>query len=281
MTNIKVFVAEFIGTFALVFVGAAAGIYGQSVGLLGIALAHGLTLAVFVYVFGSISGSYVNPAVTFGLALNGTVKWSKAVIYWIAQFAGAAAAAYILHTIVSLVSPTAYAGAATSGLLTDTTKYPFYYAMGLEALLTFFLVNSVLHTATGENPSPFAGLAIGFTLAIGILAGGPLTGASMNPARTFGPAIFTSALTAGTPDIRNPMLYAIFFVGPLLGSLVAALLYQFFKYEPIMIDDMDDDELEVEEFAEEDEEVVVEAPVKKSARKPAARKSTTRRTAKK
>ncbi|MEP6894801.1 MAG: aquaporin [Chloroflexota bacterium] len=269
MNSIKVFVAEFIGTFALVLVASAAGIYGQSVGLLGSALAQGLTVAAFIYVYGNISGMHINPAVTFGLTLNGTVKWGKAAVYWVAQFAGAAAAAYMLHAIVSLVSPDAFAGAATSGLLTDTVKFPFYYAMGLEALLTFFLVNAVLHTTAGENPSPFAGLAIGFTLAIGILAGGPLTGASMNPARTLGPAFFTSALTAGTPDFKNSMLYAIYFVGPLIGSLVAALLYQFLKYEPIMIDDMDDDEMEVVEFVEE---VVIEEPVKKPVRKPAASK---------
>ena len=268
MSGAKVFVAEFIGTFALVFIGAAAGIYGQSLGLLGIALAHGLTLAVFVYVYGNISGTHINPAVTFGLALNGTVKWSRAVIYWIAQFSGAALAAYILHTLVVLLSESAFAGAANSGLLTDTTKYPFYYAMGVEALLTFFLVNSVLHTAVGENPSVFAGLAIGLTLTIAILAGGPLTGASLNPARTLGPAFFTSALTAGTPDFKNSMLYMIYFVGPMIGSLAAVLLYQFFKYEPIMIDEMED-EIEVMEIVEE---VVVEEPVKKPARKPAASK---------
>jgi glycerol uptake facilitator-like aquaporin len=183
----------------------------------------------------------------------------------------------MLHSIITLVSPTAFSSAATTGLLADTTKYPFYYAMGLEAVLTFFLVNSVLHTMVGEKPNPFAGLVIGSTLAMGILAGGPLTGGSMNPARTLGPAFFTSALSAGTPDFRNPMLYAIFFVGPLLGALAAALLYQFFQYEPLMIDDMDDDEVEVVEFAAEVEEVIVEEPVKKTARKPAAvkpRKST-------
>src|SRR5215813_4744551 len=90
MFNPKVFVAEFIGTFALVFVGAAAGLY--NVGLLGVALAHGLTLAVFAYVFGYISGTHINPAVTLGLAANGNIKWSEAVVYWVAQFSGASAA---------------------------------------------------------------------------------------------------------------------------------------------------------------------------------------------
>lgn len=104
----------------------------------------------------------------------------------------------------------------------------------------------------------------------------------MNPARSFGPAVFTSAVTAGTPDYQNPMFYLIYFVGPFLGSLLAVALYQFFTYEFVMVDDLDDhedeDELEVETIVEE---FMVEEPVKKPARKPAARKSTARKTAKK
>ena len=92
MFNSKVFVAEFIGTFALVFIGAGAAVVGGS-GLLGVALAHGLVVTVFAYTYGHISGSHVNPAVTFGLALNNTIKWAEAVVYWAAQFAGAIVAA--------------------------------------------------------------------------------------------------------------------------------------------------------------------------------------------
>ena len=98
MFNYKVFVAELIGTFALVFVGSAIGLYDA--GLLAVALAPGLTMAVMAYVFGHISGTHINPAVTFGLALNGTVKWSEAAVYWVAQFAGAVLAALILKSIV-------------------------------------------------------------------------------------------------------------------------------------------------------------------------------------
>ena len=104
MFNSKVFVAEFIGTFALVFIGAGAGIVNA--GLVGIALAYGFTLAVFSYIYGHISGSHLNPAVTFGLALNGTVKWVQAIFYWIAQFAGAILAAFLLKTLVTTVDPT-------------------------------------------------------------------------------------------------------------------------------------------------------------------------------
>jgi MIP family channel proteins len=272
MFNSKVFVAEFIGTFALVFVGAAAGVYGQSLGLLGIALAHGLTLAVFVYAFGHISGTHINPAVTLGLAVNGTIKWVEAIVYWVAQFSAAILAAFLLRTFLTPLSADAFSGAATSGLLGADH---LYYAMGLEALLTFFLVNTILHTAVGGRAGPFAGWAIGTTLAIVILAGGPLTGASVNPARSFGPAVFTSAVSAGTPDYQNPMFYVIYFVGPFLGSLLAVGLYQFFTYQPMTMEEFEDDEEEEIEVVAE----VVDEPVKKpAARKPAARKTTAKKT---
>ena len=245
MFNYKVFVAELIGTFALVFVGSAIGLYDA--GLLAVALAQGLTLAVMAYVFGHISGTHINPAVTFGLALNGTVKWGEAAVYWVAQFAGAVLAAFVLNSIVGLVNADAFAGAQTTGVLTQ--QFP-YYAVGVEALLTFFLVTTVLHTAVAGKAGPMAGWAIGTTLAIAILAGGPLTGASLNPARTFGPAA-----VAGTA--RDGMMYLIYFLGPLLGSAIAVGAYRLLDtpesgpdLEPIPdVDDAAEDE------EEEDEEV--------------------------
>ena len=215
MFNFKVFLAELIGTFALVFVGSASAVYGAT--LLGVALAHGIAVLVFVYAFGHISGTHVNPAVTFGLALNGTVKWSEAVVYWAAQFLGAIIAAFLLHQLIVLVSADAFSKAATSGLL--TAQYPFY-AMGVEALLAFFLVNTVLHTAVAGKGGALAGVAIGLTLTLNILAGGPLTGASFNPARTFGPALFTG-------DFTNPMTYLIYFFGPIAGSVVAVGVFRY------------------------------------------------------
>jgi len=271
MFNYKVFVAEFIGTFALVFVGSAAGVYGQSMGLVGIALAHGLTLMAFIYAYGHISGTHINPAVTLGLAVNGTIKWIEVLVYWVAQLAGAVLAAFLLRTFLTLLSPEAFAGAASSGLLTDTTQFPVYYAIGLEALLTFFLVNSILNTAVDGKAGQFAGLAIGITYSIAILAGGPLTGASLNPARSFGPAIFTSAISAGTPDYQNPTFYLIYFVGPFIGSILAVLLYQLLKYEPLAVEDIEEDE-EIE---------VVDVEVVETGKKPAARKSAARKTTKK
>jgi MIP family channel proteins len=254
MFNYKVFVAELIGTFALVFVGAGVGMYNA--GLLAVALAHGLTLAVFAYTYGHISGTHINPAVTFGLALNGTVKWAEAVVYWVAQFAGAVLAAFALNAVVATVNAEAFGGAQTTGVLTE--QFP-YYALAIEALLTFFLVNTVLHTAVSGKAGPLAGWAIGTSLAIAILAGGPLTGASLNPARTFGPAVVSGA--AG-----NGMMYLIYFVGPFLGAALAVGVYKLLNtVEPTP---------ELEPIPD-----VAEAPVdeKPAKRKPAVRKVAARK----
>ncbi len=212
MFNSKVFLAEFIGTFALVFIGAGAGVAGA--GLVGVALAHGLTVAAFVYTFGYISGTHINPAVTFGLALNKTIQWGEAAFYWIAQFAGAILAAFALRTFFGDIS-----AGATVGSLTDAAPI---YAMIAEAILTFFLVNAVLHNAVAGSSGRFAGLAIGLTLVAAILVGGPLTGASLNPARTFGPAIF------GAPSFANVNTYVIYLFGPLIGATLAVLAFNFF-----------------------------------------------------
>ncbi|MBV6396615.1 MAG: Aquaporin Z 2 [Anaerolineales bacterium] len=212
MFNAKVFVAELIGTFALVFVGAGAGIAGA--GLLGVALAHGLTVTAFVYTYGYISGTHINPAVTFGLALNNTIKWGEAFFYWAAQFLGAVIAAFLLKTFTGDIS----AGATVGSL---TNSMPVNAAL-VELILTFFLVTSVLHNAVAGKSGNLAGLAIGLTLVVSILVGGPLTGASLNPARTFGPALFTGALA-------DPSTYIVYFAGPLLGAAAAAFVYKFMR----------------------------------------------------
>lgn len=211
MFNSKVFVAELIGTFALVFIGAGAAIVGA--GLLGVALAHGLTVAAFVYTYGYISGTHINPAVTFGLALNNTIKWGEAVFYWIAQFVGAVIAAFLLKTFTGDIS-----AGATIGSLTNSM--PVNAAL-VELVLTFFLVTSVLHNAVAGKSGNLAGLAIGLTLVVSILVGGPLTGASLNPARTFGPAIFAS------PSLVNPFTYVIYFLGPLAGAALSVSVFKF------------------------------------------------------
>jgi MIP family channel proteins len=236
MFNSKVFVAELIGTFALVFIGASSTIYSGGQDLVMVALGYGLTLAVFMYAFGHISGTHVNPAVTFGLALQGVVSWGKAAVsYWIPQFVGAIGAAFMLKTFIDPLSPEAFKGMASVGALNEA--FP-YHAMGLEVLLTFFLVNAYLHLSVNGKGGSFSGLAIGSTLAIAVLAGGPLTGASLNPARTFGPAVFTGTW-------NDPMTYMIYFLGPLFGATLAVLIYQFLTKDDEVfeeVDDLDDEE---------------------------------------
>lgn len=211
MFNSKVFFAEFIGTFALVFIGAGAGIAGA--GLLGVALAHGLTVATFAYTFGYISGTHINPAVTFAMALSNKVKWGEAVYYWIAQFAGAILAGWLLTQVYGDVS-----NGATFGSL--STVAPIW-AMVVEAVLTFFLVNAILHNTGAGKTGALAGLVIGLTLVVSILVGGPLTGASLNPARTLGVAIFSQ------PSLTNVYTYVVYFFGPLIGATLALIVYNF------------------------------------------------------
>lgn len=205
--NTKALLAEFIGTFALVFVGAgAAAVSGGN--LVMVALAFGFILAGLIYAYGSISGAHFNPAVTLAVALRGRIEWVEAVSYWVAQFAGAALAgaalSFVLDGSFGSLGETVVSGGITP-----------LQAVLVEALLTFLLANAVLHTAARKASTEFAGLAIGFTLAACVLVGGQLTGASLNPARTFGPAIFTGTLDQ----------FWIYLVGPAVGAAAAAGIY--------------------------------------------------------
>jgi MIP family channel proteins len=220
--DIKAALAELIGTFTLVFIGAGAGALAavSGGGIVGVALAHGLALMVIVYAWGSISGAHVNPAVTFGVAVAGRMDWPKAISYWVAQFAGAAAAAYLLAW---LLDSNANLG-ATIGSLTPTETNPGDAAkvIVLEGVLTFFLVTAVFASGIHNRNGNLAGVAIGLVLAMDILMGGALTGASMNPARTFGPALAMN-------DFGYLWMYI---VGPLAGGGIAALLYDKFFVPP-------------------------------------------------
>jgi len=223
MFNWKVFLAEFIGTFALVFISAGAGVV--QAGLVGMALAYGLTLMVFVYVYGHISGSHLNPAVTFGFALQGTLKWMDALVYWAAQFLGAISAAGLLHLVVNELGGTINSG-ATIGALTE--NFPLY-AMLIEAVLTFLLVNAYLQTMAAGKDNAMAGLAIGMTLTAIFFIGGPLTGGSFNPARTLGTAIYAE------PSLANLYTYVIYLFGPFIGATVAALLFNLFNAPEVQV----------------------------------------------
>ncbi len=205
--NIRALVAEFIGTFALIFIGAGAGAIGAG-GLVGVALAHGLVIVGFAYAYGHISGAHLNPAVTTGLWIGKQIDTLNAVGYIVVQLLGATVAAALLAFAL---------GGTESGLGATVLADGVSPVRGvvIEAILTFFLVNAIFNTAVSGKAGNMAGLAIGLTLVFAILMGGPLTGASLNPARTLGPAV----ISGNYADIW------VYFVGPIIGAALAALLY--------------------------------------------------------
>jgi MIP family channel proteins len=210
-------VAEFVGTFALILIGAGTGALGFG-GLVGVALAHGLVIVAFAYAYGHISGTHINPAVTLGVLLAGRIDAVRAVAYMVVQLLGGIAGALTLCWVLG--GPDTGLGATTlaRGLAVGGTTVTITPAVGvlLEAILTFFLVNTIMNAGVSGKATPLDGLAVGFTLTFGILMGGPLTGGSMNPARSLGPAVATG----------NYADLWVYFVGPALGAAVAALLYR-------------------------------------------------------
>lgn len=207
--NARAFVAEAIGTFALTFIGAGAVAVGLG-GVVGAAFAHGLVVLAFAYAYGHHSGSHINPAVTFSLFVAGEIQAGKMVVYWVAQCLGGIVAALALTIVLS-----GYTQSLGQTVLADGVSPG--QGLLLEAILTFFLANTVLNAAVSGKAGNLAGVAIGLTLTLSILMGGPVTGASLNPARTLGPALFS-----GTMD-----QFWIYLVGTLAGGAVAGLLYRF------------------------------------------------------
>lgn len=205
----KALVSEFIGTFTLVFVGCSAVALSSEQGgsLLVSALAFGLVFAAIVAVFAVYSGGHANPAISFAAALSGKMKWAAMFGYWVAQILAAIAAAALVLWFFGKDSGVG----ASIGSLTNTNAWA---AVVLEAILTFFLVMVYLFSTMNLKYAGFAGIVTGFVLAVDMLAGSALTGASMNPARSLGPAIFSGNLNT----------YWIYVVGPLLGALVAGLV---------------------------------------------------------
>jgi MIP family channel proteins len=211
--------AEFIGTFALIFFGAGSICvdyypHGSNVlGLLGIALAHGLAFAIMVSALGHISGGHFNPAITIGFWVTKRLSTLDTAFYWAAQLAGAIAAAFLLKSLVPEDTWRAVA-LGTPMLAHDFNRLS---GMILEGVTTFFLVLTVFATSVDERSSfrSIAGFAIGLSITLGILVAGPFTGAALNPARAFGPALASA-------HWQN---HGVYWVGPLAGGFVAGLLY--------------------------------------------------------
>ena len=221
MTTMRVLVAETLGTFYLCFAGIAAilcttGSVGGAGGLVAIALAHGLALSIAVHNFGGISGAHVNPAVTAGMLVTGRIAPALGFLYIVAQLLGATLAALICREVF----PAEAIRSATLGIPLPAPWVGAGTLLVVEFVTTFLLVTSVFGTAVDERGKTvkIGGFGIGLTVAMDILATGPITGASMNPARSFGPALVAGVWT----------WHWAYWVAPILGGCTAALLYHHF-----------------------------------------------------
>jgi len=233
----RALLAEIAGTF-LFFVIGAGSIIAQTFigsppgGLLAIALAHGLALAIAISVFGAISGGHFNPAVTFGLAVAGKHPWPRVLTYWAAQLIGALLAGLVLqsffrHSLAAVDATHLGTPSLAAGLGAGD-------AIVIEAVLTVFLLWAVFGTAVAPNAPKIAGFGIGLMVTADILLGGPLTGAAMNPARWFGPAIVSRFLDN----------WYVYWIGPLIGAGLAGLSYKYVfagdgEREPIALPQVD------------------------------------------
>ena len=233
----KKFLAELIGTFFLVFFGTGAAVVTllitkdivgtAGIGLLGglgdwiaIAMAFGLTVMAGIYLFGKISGAHFNPAVTIGLLVSKNISLIDSVYYIVAQVIGACLGSLLLWFILGSAAVTVGGlGATTPGM-----GVGYMQAMVAECIGTFFLMLVVMGVAVDKKAEPgFAGLSIGMTVATVIIVLGAFTGASINPARTFGPYLMDMLL--GGSNLWG--FFPIYLVGPIVGAILAAIVYSY------------------------------------------------------
>ena len=206
----RIHVAEFLGTFGLVFFGC--GAIANGLGPTSVAVAFGLTIAVAIYALGHISGAHFNPAVSIGFAVGRHFPWSRVATYALAQVSGAVSGAAALRLTLGDV-----------GLGVTQPALPLASALAWEIMMTALLMLVVTAVATDARAfGQGAALAIGGTVALAALVGGPVTGASLNPARSIGPAV-----VAG--DFSNLGLYL---AGPITGSFLGALVYRYLRAGP-------------------------------------------------
>jgi aquaporin Z len=214
-------IAEFIGTFTLIFVGAGSIIATHGNNLTAIALAHGLAIGVMASAVGHISGGHFNPAVTLGFLVTRRMEAQLAAAYWFAQLTGAVLAAFLLTAVL----PQPQVDAVDLGVPLLGPGISSGAGIVIEGVLTFFLVWVIFATAADPRGafSSIAGLAIGFTITLDIFIGGPFTGAAMNPARALGPELVQNVWSE----------WWVYCIGPPLGAVAAALLYEFLYLGPL------------------------------------------------
>jgi MIP family channel proteins len=235
--QLRMLAGEFIGTFTLVFAGCGAIMVDAKTGALGhigVAITFGLVIMAMIYAVGHISGAHFNPAVTFAFALSRHFPWSRAFGYWAAQLLGALTAAALLSGSLGNI---AHVGAT---LPAGSQGQSFLW----ELVLTFFLMFVIMAVATDTRAvGEAAAIAIGGTVALDAMFGGPISGASMNPARSAGPAIVSG-------DLHALWLYIL---APVIGASLAALTYQLIRTDPNSSDDeLDPGVLKPDEALEEE-----------------------------
>src|SRR6202049_2193652 len=192
-TSTQKLAAEFLGTFALVFFRDGAMCADQflhgtgGIGLVGVALAHGLALAVMISAIGHVSGGHFNPAVTIGYWVTKRLNTLDVILYWVAQLGGAIAAAFLLKAII----PDDTWRAVALGTPEFARDFPRWAGMALEATGTFFVVLTVFATTLDDRGTfrSIASFGVGLMYAIGVMVAGPFTGGALNPARALGPAL--------------------------------------------------------------------------------------------
>jgi aquaporin Z len=227
VVSMKKYIAELIGTGILVFIGCgSAVIAGNKVGFLGIALAFGLVLLTMVYAIGSISGCHVNPAVSIAMLVAGKMSLKDAVGYIVAQCIGAVIAAWFLLVIASGQAGYSLAvnGLGQNGYgIASPGGYSLLACAVAEVLLTALFIFVIFGSLSKDAPKGFAGLAIGFALGMVHIVGIPITGTSVNPARSLGPAVFVGGTALA-------QLW-LFIVAPVIGGILAALVWKY-AFEP-------------------------------------------------
>lgn len=218
----KILIAELVGTFTLVLFGCGAAVLaGGEVGQLGIAFAFGLAIVAMAYGIGPISGCHVNPAVSFGAFVAGRMSAGTMIQYWIAQFIGAALGAAVLYLIASGKADYSLAanGLGQNGYESGSPGgYTLLAGLVFEIVATFLFLVVILGSTQKAAPGMVAGLAIGLTLAVIHIVGIQITGVSVNPARSFGPAI----IVGGTAISQ----LWLFIIAPLIGAALAGILFR-------------------------------------------------------
>jgi aquaporin TIP len=211
-------IAELIGTFTLIFVGMGSIMFASS-GILGVALAHGLAIAIMASAVGHISGGHFNPAVTLGFLVTRRIAPSLAGVYWVSQLIGAVLGALALRATFPDEAN------LDSGVPVLNSTIGTGSGLVLEAIMTFLLVWVIFATAVdpGGAFKAISGLAIGLTITIGVLAAGPLTGAALNPARALGPELVQNVWDD----------FWVYIVGPGVGAVLAALLFDWLYLRPV------------------------------------------------